>query len=92
MKTLHKLIRSHLGNQVRTIQIGRSRRSAGFGTQTPVEIDFNSAAAPELRGLPYLKTNFRRGAFARTLYTPSTLHVTVGAVWLAEQAAKEVRS
>jgi hypothetical protein len=86
MKTLHQLIRPSLEGQVRSIQRGRSRHTAGFGSGTPVEIDLHSSAPPELRGLPYLKTQFVRGNFRKTLYTPSTLHVTVGAVWLAEQA------
>jgi len=62
----------------KTIRIGRSSRTSGFGTNTPVVV-ISGDSGPVLCGLPYLKTNFSNGrGFTKTLYTPSTLHVTIG--------------
>jgi hypothetical protein len=84
MKT-YSIIRDALAGQRKTIQIGRSRHTAGFGTTTPIDI-VAGANPPKLKGLPYLKTGFSNGrGFHKTLYTPSTLVVEVGAEWLAEQ-------
>jgi len=58
--------------------------TAGFGTTTPIDI-VPGDAVPELVGQPYLKTNFSRGGFSKTLYTPSTLRVEVGAEWLSQR-------
>ena len=74
------LIADHLKGQTRFIRIGRSSNRAGFSNATPVEL-VEGMFPPELRGQPYLLTNFRRGNFRKTLYTPSTLHVVVGRDW-----------
>ncbi len=76
-----KIIRNAVRGQRNYISIGRSRNSAGVGTQTPIRILPDSDSAPKLVGQPYLKTNFRRGGFSKTLYTPSTLAIEVGADW-----------
>jgi len=68
----------------KTIRIGRSAHTAGFGTGTPVQI-VEGDKAPTLEGLPYLKTTFSNGrGFRKTLYTPSTLVAVVGKDWLAK--------
>lgn len=75
-------IRNYLRGEQRTIQIGMSKNSAGMGTHTPVIVE-EGTNPPKLLGNPYLKTNFSNGkGFSRTLYTPSTLYVTVGREWL----------
>lgn len=86
MKTKHTVIRNHLDGISKTIQIGRSFNSAGFGTNTPITVMKDSDLEPELHGQPYLKTLFSNGrGFTKTLYTPSTLHVIVGERWLAQK-------
>ena len=75
-------IAAALKGQVRYIQIGRSRNFARFSNTTPIEV-VDGDAAPELVGLPYLATTFRRGGFCKTMYTPSTLRVVVGRDWNA---------
>lgn len=79
------LVRAALAGQTRTIQIGRSRHTAGFSNSTPLAIE-EGDAPPRLIGLPYLKTTFRRANFTKTLYTPSTLHATVGIDWIERHA------
>ena len=74
-------IKKALSGENRSISKGMSSNSAGFGTRTPIEV-IPGKGKPSLLGQPYLKTQFRNGAFQKTLYTPSTLHVTVGARWL----------
>lgn len=86
MKNLHKIIKSHIGNQRRYIRIGRSYNSAGIGSGTPINI-IDSDSEPKLLGHPYLKTTFRNGNFSKTLYTPSTLRVEVGKDWLKKHEA-----
>ena len=82
--SVKKTIRAAVRGQYRTIARGRSRHSAGAGTGTPIII-IDGDAEPALEGLPYLKTNFRRRGFSKTLYTPSTLKIVVGAEWIARQ-------
>lgn len=82
MKTRFSVISVALAGQKRTIQIGQSRHTAGYNSGTPVKVIPGSSQPPELVGQPYLKTTFRNGVFRRTLYTPSTLGVIVGAQWL----------
>jgi hypothetical protein len=90
MKTLNQLVRPHVSGQVSRIQIGRSLNVARFGSRTPVEVVPNSSAPPKLCGQPYLKTRFQNGNnFIKVLYTPSTLHVVVGAEWVAQQMQQE---
>lgn len=85
--TVRSLIAAALANQSVSIQIGRSRNTAGFGTGTPVAV-VPGDAPPKLVGQPYLKTTFRNGAFRKTLYTPSTLRAEVGVEWLLRQPTK----
>ena len=78
-----KTIRAAVSGQRKNICIGRSYNSAGAGSGTPIVI-IEKDSAPLLAGLPYLKTNFvGRGGFRKTLYTPSTLRIEVGAEWVA---------
>lgn len=79
-KYLRRVIAEHIGGETKYISIGRSRNCAGFSNSTPIEF-VDGDAPPELKGKPYLRTNFRRGSFSKTLYTPSTLHVVVGREW-----------
>lgn len=80
--TIHSIVRTALGDARKVHAIGRSRHCAGMGSGTPIDVTPGDAA-PQLVGLPYLKTNFSNGCgFRKTLYTPSTLRVTVGADWL----------
>lgn len=72
-----------LQGQTRSISIGRSRNIARFSNSTPIEV-VDGDSPPELVGQPYLLTNFRRGSFRKTLYTPSTLRVVVGREWKAQ--------
>jgi hypothetical protein len=78
-----KLVRNYVRstNQTKSIAIGMSRNVATVGTSTPIEI-IEGDQPPTLEGRPYLKTQFRNGGFSKTLYTPSTLKVTVGKLWL----------
>ena len=83
-----KKIRIAVRGQRRNICIGRSHNSASAGSGTPIVI-IPTDASPSLAGLPYLKTNFcGRGGFRKTLYTPSTLRIEVGAEWIAAQPKK----
>ena len=79
-RKFRKSVRQYLKNESRTIAIGRSRHTAGVGTGTPIEVQ-DGDGHPVLHGQPYLKTQFRRGNFSKTLYTASTLHITVGRDW-----------
>ena len=79
-----KAIRAAVRGEYRTIAMGRSRHTAGAGSTTPIVV-VEGNIEPTLDGLPYLKTNFSRGGFSKTLYTPSTLKIVVGAEWLAMQ-------
>jgi len=80
-----KKIRIAVRAQRRNICIGRSHNSASAGSGTPIII-ISGDSPPALAGLPYLKTNFcGRGGFRKTLYTPSTLRIEVGAEWIAVQ-------
>lgn len=72
--------RLFLRGQERSIQIGRSRNSAGVTHHTRVEI-VEGDQKPVLAGSPHLKTQFHNGNFSKTLYTPSTLHIVVGREW-----------
>ena len=83
--SVKKAIRAAVRGEYRTISIGRSRHTAGAGTGTPI-IVVEGDAAPTLEGLPYLKTNFSKNGFSKTLYTASTLKIVVGAEWIALQA------
>lgn len=79
-KYLRWVIAQHLNGKTAYISIGRSSNRAGFSNSTPIKF-VDGDAPPELRGKPCLATNFRRGRFSKTLYTPSTLHVVVGRDW-----------
>ena len=81
------IIRNHVRDthQRATISIGRSCNAASAGTGTPIEV-VEGDQAPTLCGQPYLKTTFRRGSFSKTLYTPSTLFIEVGAGWIEAQS------
>jgi hypothetical protein len=82
-----KTIRAAVRGQRKSICMGRSYNSAGAGSGTPIIVT-EADSAPLLAGLPYLKTNFvGRGGFRKTLYTPSTLRIEVGARWIAAQAS-----
>lgn len=82
-RTARRAIREALKGKTKFISIGRSHNSAGFGSRTPIEV-IDGNQSPELKGEPYLKTQFSNGrGFSKTLYTPSTLHVTVGREWIA---------
>ena len=81
-KSQRQAIRTSLNDERRSICMGMSSNVAGFGTGTPVEV-IAGPSKPKLLGQPYLKTQFRNGAFQKTLYTASTLHVQVGAEWIA---------
>ena len=77
-----RMIRAAVEGQSRSISIGRSRNTAGAGSGTPI-IVIDGDSPPVLEGQPYLKTNFSNGkGFSKTLYTPSTLQITVGKEWL----------
>lgn len=82
MKTNDKKVRDYLKstNATASICIGRSSNVCGVGTRTPINY-VPGDEAPQLKGQPYLKTNFTSGNFSRTLYTPSTLYVEVGENW-----------
>jgi hypothetical protein len=82
-KAFRDAIARHLGNQTRSISIGRSLNVAGFSNSTPIEV-VDGDSPPELAGRPYLSTTFRRGSFTKNMYTPSTLHVVVGRDWNGE--------
>jgi hypothetical protein len=73
-------IRKAVKGQTRHIQIGRSHNSAGAGSGTPIRF-VDGDQQPNLEGQPYLKTTFRNGSFQKTLYTYSTLEITVGKDW-----------
>lgn len=61
---------------------GRTDYARRITHSTPVVVVPESSAAPEVKGSGYWKTTFRNGPnFARTLYTPSTLRIEVGADW-----------
>lgn len=63
---------------------GRTDHPRYVGWNVPVE-EVEGAAAPEVKGLPYWKTNFTAAnGFSKTLYTPSTLRVEVGRDWRPE--------
>jgi hypothetical protein len=79
-KQWRKRIAEALRGQRVFISIGCSRNGSGFSNSTPIQI-VEGSQAPELVGQPYLSTSFRRGAFFKNLYTPSTLHVVVGKEW-----------
>lgn len=77
-----KIIRNAVRYQTRSIRIGRSWNTSGAGAGTPIRLLRDSDAAPSLCGQPYLKTGFSNGrGFSCTLYTPSTLCITVGENW-----------
>lgn len=76
-QTLRRAARAALSGEIRYITIGRSRNRAGVTRSTPVAI-IEGDSAPKLLGKPYLKTQFRNGAFSKTMYTPSTLMILVG--------------
>ena len=81
-----KTIRAAVRGQRQNICIGRSYNFAGAGSGTPI-VQIEGEQSPILTGLPYLKTNFvGRGGFRKTLYTPSTLRIEVGAAWIAALA------
>jgi len=82
-----KAVRAYLRaiNATSSICIGRSSNRCGVGTCTPIKY-VRGEDAPRLKGQPYLKTNFSRGSFSKTLYTPSTLYVEVGENWCGLKA------
>ena len=73
--------RQWLLGETTSIQLGRSCNTAAVTWSTHVDIIDDSEEEPELHGQPYLKTHFQNGAFSKTLYTPSTMHITVGREW-----------
>ena len=79
-KHWRKRIADALRGQSVFIAIGRSRNESAFSNSTRIEI-VDGNQPPELVGKPFLATTFCRGAFSRTLYTPSTLCVIVGRDW-----------
>lgn len=80
-------IRAHCKGSISYIRRGRSCNSAGVTSTTKIVIVPESDRAPKLEGQPYLKTNFcGKGGFRKTLYTPSTLRIEVGAKWQGFQA------
>ena len=80
---VRRLVRATAMGQSSRIQIGRSSRNAGVTWSTPIEL-VTGDRPPQLAGKPCLVTNFRRGRFSRTLYTPSTLRIQVGEEWLRQ--------
>lgn len=80
VRYLRAAVAREVGNARQTISIGRSFNVAGFSSSTPIEV-VDGSDPPKLEGSPYLKTNFRRGSFSKTLYTPSTLRCVVGRDW-----------
>lgn len=80
--TIARKIRAACAGQNRSICKGRSYNRAGVTSSTPVVLIPGSDKAPSLEGQPYLKTQFcGGGGFRKTLYTPSTLQIEVGADW-----------
>jgi hypothetical protein len=75
-----------------TLSQRRSIRAAANSSINNVHIQIvTGIQAPEFTGRPYWKTNFTRHypsgkTFSRTLYTPSTQRVVVGAEWIAAQS------
>jgi len=82
-RSQRRAIAQSLQGKRKHIAIGRSRQSSGFGTTTPIQV-IPGDSEPVLIGQPFLKTNFVKGGFSKTLYTPSTLRVEVGEGWLAK--------
>lgn len=82
IKKFDKAARAFLRNTGTTVFAGRGRTdNVGYAhNAVPVEVVAGDSE-PRLLGLPYWKTCFRNGAFSKTLYTPSTLRVVVGADW-----------
>jgi len=78
---VRRMIRAAAWGYYSTIRIGRSEHTAGVTWSTPIRV-IKGDQPPILEGKPYLKTNFQRGRFSRTLYTPSTLCIEVGEDWL----------
>jgi len=74
------MIRAAAWGYYSTIRIGRSEHTASVTWSTPIRV-VKGDQPPILEGKPYLKTNFQRGRFSRTLYTPSTLCIEVGENW-----------
>jgi len=81
--SVKKSIRAAVRGEYRTIARGRSQHTAGAGSCTPIVV-VDGDTDPTLDGLPYLKTNFSRRGFSKTLYTASTLKIVVGAEWIAK--------
>ena len=77
---VRRMVRAATWGYYSTIRIGRSAHTAGVTWSTPIRV-IPGDEPPTLVGKPYLKTNFQRGRFSRTLYTPSTLCIEVGEDW-----------
>jgi hypothetical protein len=77
---VRRMVRAAAWGYYSTIRIGRSAHTAGVTWSTPIRV-IPGDEPPTLVGKPYLKTNFQRGRFSRTLYTPSTLCIEVGEDW-----------
>jgi len=77
---VRRMIRAAAWGYYSTIRIGRSEHTASVTWSTPIRV-VKGDQPPILEGKPYLKTNFQRGRFSRTLYTPSTLCIEVGEDW-----------
>lgn len=85
-KCFRQAIAKHLSGQMKTIAIGRSKRSCGYHSNIPIET-ITGDSPPQLCGHPYLKTTFNNGrGFTKTLYTQSSLHVVVGSNWKEDAA------
>jgi hypothetical protein len=63
---------------------GRTDGRTSVTMSTPVIVIPDSTQAPTVKGLGYWKTNFSGpNGFSKTLYTPSTFRIEVGANWKA---------
>lgn len=78
-KSFDAVCREYCLGQTVSIAIGRNRNSAGPVGAPVVLVD--GGQQPKLVGHPYLKTQFRNGAFTKTLYTPSSRRIEVGRDW-----------
>ena len=66
-----------------TAYIGRGRSCNTATWRSAPLVIVSGKSGPKLCGQPYLKTNFQgKGGFQKTLYTPSTLCIEVGADWI----------
>jgi hypothetical protein len=77
---VRRMVRAAAWGYYTTIWCGRATNTAGVTWSTPIRVVAGDQP-PTLAGAPYLKTHFRRGRFARWLYTSSTLRIEVGEDW-----------